>query len=171
MFKKILLVSLLTIQIQTVFALDSDFTQPIYFESESTYLNTNKNTFSASNVQISQGTILIQASNASGSLRNGQPYQVTLTGNPVKFQQKLNAEKGMVYGRANSVSYSSASSEIVLKGNASIIQDNGTRLAGETLRYNLTMGDVEAKGGPNNRVQIIIPPKKEVSKKLLDRTQ
>jgi hypothetical protein len=33
------------------------------------------------------------------------------------------------------------------------------------------MGDVEAKGAPNNRVQMIIPPQRNVDKKLLDRTE
>jgi len=171
MFQKSILVLILAVQVQSIFAIDSDFTQPIYFQAENSIFNYNKNTVTASgSVQISQGSILIQASNATGSLRNGQPYQITLTGNPVKFQQRLNQGNGMVYGKANSISYSSTSSEIVLKGKASIIQDNGSSLSGETLRYNLTMGDIEAKGSPNRRVQIIIPPQKNTKIKPLDIT-
>lgn len=171
MLKRLYITFLIITPTPLAFAIESDFKQPIYFQSDSALLNTNQNTFKASGVQISQGTILIQASSASGSLRNGQPYQVTLTGNPVKFQQKLSSEKGMVYGKANSINYSSTSTEIVLKGNASITQDDGTSLSGETLRYNLTMGDIEAKGSSNKRLQMIIPPQKNVNKKLLDTAQ
>lgn len=172
MLKQTSLVLLFCTLTQSTFALESDFNEPIFYQADNTSLNSNQSTFSSSgNIQISQGTILIQASNASGSLKNGQPHQITFTGNPVKFQQKLSTEKGMVYGQANSIIYSSTSAEILLKGNASIRQQNGSSLSGETLRYNLTMGDVEAKGSSKSRVQIIIPPQQNPKKKLLDRTQ
>ncbi|EPH36090.1 LptA, protein essential for LPS transport across the periplasm [Acinetobacter gyllenbergii CIP 110306 = MTCC 11365] len=86
-----------------------------------------------------------------GTLSNGQPHQITLTGNPVKFQQKVSEAKGMVYGKANQVDYSTSATEIVLIGNASMIME-GSSISAETLRYNLTIGDIEAHGVPNKRV-------------------
>ncbi|VXA53985.1 hypothetical protein ACI8B_110058 [Acinetobacter proteolyticus] len=66
-------------------------------EAENTRYSPNQNNFSASNIQIRQGSIDIQAANAVGTLRNDQPHQITLTGSPVKFQQKVSEAKGMVY--------------------------------------------------------------------------
>lgn len=153
-----------------VYALESDFQQSIYIAAENTLYSPNQNSFSASNIQIKQGTIDIQAAKAIGTLKNGQPYQLTLTGSPVRFQQKVNEEKGMVYGKANRIEYNTSATEIVLKGDASIIMD-GSSISGETLRYNLTMGDVEARGSSNKRVQMVIPPQKNVQMKPLIRSQ
>lgn len=165
MFQKIYFFLALTLCCQSAFSLESDFKQPIYFEAENSSFNYNQGIFSSSGgVRISQGTILIQAANAKGSLKNGQPYQITLSGNPVKFQQKVSEERGLTQGQANSILYDSTSSEITLKGNASIKQADGSSLSAETLRYNLTVGDIEAKGSSNSnkRVKIVIPPQKNI---------
>lgn len=153
-----------------IYALESDFQQSIYIEATDTLYSPNQSSFSASNIQIKQGTIDIQAAKAIGTLKNGQPYQLTLMGSPVRFQQKVSEEKGMVYGKANRVEYNTSATEIVLKGNASIIMD-GSSISGETLRYNLTIGDVEARGSSNKRVQMVIPPQKNVKMKPLIRSQ
>ncbi|ENU24822.1 lipopolysaccharide transport periplasmic protein LptA [Acinetobacter proteolyticus] len=86
----------LLISCRSIFAIESDFQQSIYLEAENTRYSPNQNTFSAANIQISQGTIDIQAAKAVSTLRNGQPHQITLTGSPVKFQQKVSEAKQMV---------------------------------------------------------------------------
>lgn len=168
MLKKIIFINI-SLLAQSIWALESDFKQSIYFQANQSQFNHYQATFSASgDIKISQGTILIQASSANGSLRDGMPYQITLKGNPVKFQQQL--DNGMVYGTANTILYNSTSSEISLKGNAQIKQQ-GAHLSGETLRYNLTLGDVEAKGSATKRVQIIIPPQKDLKIKKLESSE
>jgi len=166
MMKKIVSITSILMCSTYVYALESDFQQSIYIEAADTLYSPNQSTFSASNIQIKQGTIDIQAAKAIGTLKNGQPYQLTLTGSPVRFQQKVSEEKGMVYGKANRVEYNTTATEIVLKGNASIIRD-GSSISGETLRYNLTIGDVEARGSLNKRVQMVLPPQKNVEMKPL----
>ncbi|MCH7389673.1 lipopolysaccharide transport periplasmic protein LptA [Acinetobacter dispersus] len=166
MMKKIVSITSILMCSTYVYALESDFQQSIYIEAADTLYSPNQSTFSASNIQIKQGTIDIQAAKAIGTLKNGQPYQLTLTGSPVRFQQKVSEEKGMVYGKANRVEYNTTATEIVLKGNASIIMD-GSSISGETLRYNLTIGDVEARGSSNKRVQMVLPPQKNVEMKPL----
>lgn len=167
--KKVFLVFLFCCPLtQSIFAIESDFKEPIQFTANNTYLNYHQSRFSSSgNIKITQGTILIHASHASGSLRNGQPYQIKLSGNPVRFQQKLSIEQGMVYGKANSITYSSTTAEILLTGNASITRDDGSSLSAETIRYNLTIGDTEAKGTADNRVKIVIPPQKNIQIKSM----
>ncbi|ENX43361.1 lipopolysaccharide transport periplasmic protein LptA [Acinetobacter sp. NIPH 2100] len=164
--KKILSITSILMCSTHVCAIESDFQQSIHIAAENTLYSPNQNSFSASNIQIKQGTIDIQAAKAIGTMKNGQPDQLTLTGSPVRFQQKVSEEKGMVYGKANRVDYNTSATEIVLKGNASILMD-GSSISGETLRYNLTIGDVEARGSSNKRVQIIIPPQRKVEMKPL----
>ncbi|NNP74475.1 lipopolysaccharide transport periplasmic protein LptA [Acinetobacter sp. Ac_3412] len=170
MMKKIVSITSILMCSTHIYALESDFQQSIYIEATDTLYSPNQSSFSASNIQIKQGTINIQAAKAIGTLKNGQPYQLTLMGSPVRFQQKVSEEKGMVYGKANRVEYNTSATEIVLKGNASIIMD-GSSISGETLRYNLTIGDVEARGSSNKRVQMVIPPQKNVQMKPLIRSQ
>ncbi|ENV07728.1 lipopolysaccharide transport periplasmic protein LptA [Acinetobacter higginsii] len=170
MMKKIVSITSILMCSTHIYALESDFQQSIYIEATDTLYSPNQSSFSASNIQIKQGTIDIQAAKAIGTLKNGQPYQLTLMGSPVRFQQKVSEEKGMVYGKANRVEYNTSATEIVLKGNASIIMD-GSSISGETLRYNLTIGDVEARGSSNKRVQMVIPPQKNVQMKPLIRSQ
>ncbi|WP_436897685.1 lipopolysaccharide transport periplasmic protein LptA [Acinetobacter gyllenbergii] len=170
MMKKIFLMTSVLITCSSIFAIESDFQQSIYLDAENTRYSPNQNTFSAANIQIRQGTIDIHAAKAIGTLRNGQPHQITLTGSPVKFQQKVSEAKGMVYAKADRIDYSTSATEIILKGNASVIMD-GSSISAETLRYNLTVGDIEAQGVPNKRVQMIIPPQKNVQMKPLIRSQ
>ncbi|VXA53986.1 Lipopolysaccharide transporter (fragment) [Acinetobacter proteolyticus] len=72
--------------------------------------------------------------------------------------------------KADRIDYSTSATEIILKGNASVIMD-GSSISAETLRYNLTVGDIEAQGVPNKRVQMIIPPQKNAQMKPLIRSQ
>lgn len=67
----------------------------------------------------------------------------------------------MVYAKAERMDYSAFATEIILKGDASIIMKSAS-IAAETLRYNLTVSDIEAQGAPNKRIQMIIPPQKNV---------
>nr|WP_252358063.1 LptA/OstA family protein [Acinetobacter proteolyticus] len=46
--------------------------------------------------------------------------------------------------KADRIDYSTSATEIILKGNASVIMD-GSSISAETLRYNLTVGDIELK--------------------------
>ena len=151
-----LMISALT---QTAHALDSDRDQPVNLEADhATYNQQTGVTVYSGNVIITQGTIRIQADNVVANLdANRSIKDVTATGKPAKFQQKISPDKGTAYGEGDQVFYDAALSQITLKGHAKINQD-GSIFNGKTLRYGMKQGDIEGSGNKQQRVQMIIPP-------------
>lgn len=157
------LLSILTISFfaQSAYALDSDFDQPLYLDGESGSYNQKAGTMTyEGNVTVTQGTIKIAADKMTAQLnKDGSIDKITTTGRPVKFQQKPKPTEGIIYGEATQVVYDAQQSLLIMTGKAKILQD-GASFTGETLRYSMSKGDIEAKGGTQQRMQIIIPPNK-----------
>jgi lipopolysaccharide export system protein LptA len=91
-------------------------------------------------------------------------YQIgTANGKPARFQQQVSTNKGIAKGQAQKIIYNAETGIITLSGSALLEQD-GASIRGNTLRYSMNKGDIEAIGTPNNsgsssgRVQIVIPP-------------
>lgn len=144
---------------QAAHALDSDRDQPVNLEADhATYNQQTGVTVYSGNVIITQGTIRIQADNVVANLDvNRSIKDVTATGKPAKFQQKISPDKGIAYGEGDQVFYDAAPSQITLTGHAKITQD-GSTFNGNTLRYGMKQGDIEGNGNKQQRVQMIIPP-------------
>lgn len=155
------LVSLLIVSAfaTTAHALDSDRDQPVHLEADHATFNQQTGvTVYSGNVIITQGTIRIQADNVVANLdANRSIKDVTATGKPAKFQQKISPDKGIAYGEGDQVFYDAAPSQITLTGHAKITQD-GSVFNGNTLRYGMKQGDIEGNGNKQQRVQMIIPP-------------
>ncbi|GAC1369983.1 MAG: lipopolysaccharide transport periplasmic protein LptA [Aquirhabdus sp.] len=143
----------------TAHALDSDRDQPVNLEADhATYNQQTGITVYSGNVIITQGTIRIQADNVVANLDATRSIKdVTATGKPAKFQQKISPDKGIAYGEGDQVYYDAALSQITLTGHAKITQD-GSSFNGNTLRYGMKQGDIEGNGNKQQRVQMIIPP-------------
>lgn len=146
---------------QSAYALDSDFDQPLYLDGESGSYNQKAGTMTyEGNVVATQGTIKITADKLTAQLnKDGSIDKITATGRPVKFQQKPKPTEGIIYGEAAQIVYDAQQSLLIMTGKAKILQD-GASFTGETLRYSMTKGDIEAKGTTQQRMQIIIPPNK-----------
>lgn len=65
--------------------------------------------------------------------------------------------KGLARGEAQTIVYNADTGIITLTGKAYLYQD-GSSIRGNSLKYSMNKGDVEAQGSSSNRVQIIIPP-------------
>ncbi|AXI02674.1 lipopolysaccharide transport periplasmic protein LptA [Aquirhabdus parva] len=144
---------------QYVYALESDHDQPVHLEADRAVYNQQTGvTVYTGNVVITQGTIRLQADSVIANLdQNKSIKDVTATGKPAKFQQKINPDKGIVYGEGDQVFYDAKSSQVTLTGNAKLNQD-GSSFVGNTLRYGMTQGDIEGNGNAQQRVQMVIPP-------------
>jgi lipopolysaccharide export system protein LptA len=142
-----------------VLALPSDSSQAITLEADrATYNEKSGITTYTGNVIIQQGTIKIQADSLVANLnKNRQIQQITAKGRPAKFQQQISADKGIARGEGQSIVYNSENGVITMTGNAYLTQD-GASFRGNTLRYSISAGDVEATGNSSRRVQLIIPP-------------
>lgn len=162
---KAALIGLTMLTASTAWALPSDRNQPISLVADRGSFNEKSGVMTYSgNVVVEQGTMKLQAASIVANLNAKKEIStITATGSPARFQQKLEANKGLAKGQANKIVYNAETGILTLSGNAMLEQD-GASLKGATLRYSMNKGDIEAIGTPNKtgssagRVQIVIPP-------------
>ncbi|WP_298141263.1 lipopolysaccharide transport periplasmic protein LptA [uncultured Acinetobacter sp.] len=152
----------MTLLASTAWALPSDRNQPISLVADRGSFNEKSGVMTYSgNVVIEQGTMKLQAASIVVNLNAKKEISsITASGSPARFQQQLEANKGLAKGQANKITYNAQTGILTLSGNA-ILEQNGASLKGSTLRYSMNKGDIEAIGTPGSssgRVQIVIPP-------------
>ena len=69
----------------------------------------------------------------------------------------MTQEKGLAKGQANRIDYNVKTGLVTLTGNARLTQ-NGGSFSGNVIHYSLKVGDIEAKAGNNQRVELVFPP-------------
>ena len=141
------------------FALPSDRNQELSLLADrATYNEKTGITTYTGNVVIEQGTMKLQADSIVATLNSQREiHTITAKGQLAKFQQQMEANKGLARGEAQSIVYNAETGIITITGNAYLYQ-NGSSIRGNSLKYSMNKGDVEAVGSASNRVQIIIPP-------------
>ena len=140
-------------------AIPSDRNQAISLEADRATFNekTGITTYTG-NVVIQQGTLKIQANSIVANLnQQSQIKNVTAQGSPAKFQQQMDAKGSIAKGEAKKIIYNAETGILSLSGGAFLSQ-NGATFRGENLTYSMNKGDIEASGGSNGRIQIVIPP-------------
>lgn len=157
-FSHLALSALLCIAI-VAHALPEDASQPIRLTADkATYSERTGVTTYSGNVIISQGTLKISASSLVVNLHGDRSIaSAQATGSPASFEQVISAEKGLAKGSAQKIDYNAVSGIVTLTGNAKLTQ-NGASFSGNSIRYSLKAGDVEATAGGGRRVELIIPP-------------
>lgn len=141
------------------FALPSDRNQQLTLVADrATYNDKTGVTTYTGNVVIEQGTMKLQADSIVATLNSKREIQtITAKGQLAKFQQQIDANRGLARGEAQQIVYNADTGILTLTGRAYLYQD-GSSIRGESLKYSMNKGDVEAQGSSSNRVQIIIPP-------------
>ncbi|MCU4639169.1 lipopolysaccharide transport periplasmic protein LptA [Acinetobacter courvalinii] len=157
--KQVGCVAVVALAASTSFALPSDRNQQLSLVADrATYNDKSGVTTYTGNVVIEQGTMKLQADSLVANLNSKKEIQtITAKGRPAKFQQQMDANKGLARGEAQNIVYNADTGIITLTGNAYLYQD-GSSIRGNSLKYSMNKGDVEAQGSSSNRVQIIIPP-------------
>ncbi|MEY2863716.1 MAG: lipopolysaccharide transport periplasmic protein LptA [Pseudomonadota bacterium] len=142
-----------------LYALPSDQRQSVTLEADrATYNERTGITSYSGNVIITQGTIRIQADQLVVNLDSNRAIKdATAEGHPARFQQQLNTDKGLAKGEGQKVFYDAQTGVVTLTGNALLTQD-GASFKGNSLRYSMNQGDIEAVGNSKRRVQLVIPP-------------
>lgn len=140
-------------------ALPSDANQPIrLLADKATYSERTGVTNYLGNVIIEQGTLKITADNITLNLDDKRSIKTAVaTGRPATMQQVVTQEKGLAKGQANKIDYNAVTGIITLTGNAKLTQA-GASFSGNTIRYSLKLGDVEANAGDGRRVELVFPP-------------
>lgn len=140
-------------------ALPEDAQKPIHLSADTVSYSqsTNQATYTG-NVVITQGTLKIVASTLMVNLNNDKSIaSAQATGNLASFEQTVSADKGLAKGVAQKIDYNAKTGILSMTGNAKLTQD-GTNFSGNSIRYSLKMGDVEATGGQGKRVELVIAP-------------
>lgn len=141
-------------------ALPSDANQPIRLLADrATYSERTGVTTYSGKVTIEQGTLKIAADNLTVNLdtNNRSIRSAVATGRPATMQQVVTQEKGLARGQANRIDYNAVTGIVTLTGNARLTQA-GSSFSGNTIRYSLSEGDVEANAGAGQRVELVFPP-------------
>lgn len=143
----------------TAYALPEDANQPIRLTADrATYSAQTGTTTYSGNVLITQGTLKIRADNITVNLTADRKIaSVVATGNNASFEQVVSAEKGLAKGQGKKIDYNATTGIVSLTGGAKLTQ-GGASFAGNTIRYSLKLGDVEATAGGGQRVELVLPP-------------
>lgn len=141
------------------YALPEDSQKPIHLSADkATYSERTGTTTYSGNVVITQGSLKIHAQHLTVQLGADRSITAaTAQGTPATFEQIISLDKGLAKGRANQIQYNAQTGIVTLTGNAKLTQDGNT-FAGNTIRYSLSAGDVEAQAGGGRRVELVIAP-------------
>jgi lipopolysaccharide export system protein LptA len=141
-----------------VVALESDRQQPLEVHADTTDGNLGDGkAVLKGNVEIRQGTLLVQADVAEVEKVEGRVRKVILTGKPVHLQQEIE-DQGLVTAEARRVEYEVASGIITLTGAADVVHPQ-YQVRGETLMYDMNLQHFQGNGGDGNgRIRIQLDP-------------
>ena len=150
--------TVLLLQTGALLALESDRQQPLEVHADTTdgTLGDGKAVLKG-NVEIRQGTLLVQADVAEVEKVEGRVRRVILTGKPVQLQQEIE-EQGLVTAKALKIEYEVATGIITLSGAADVVHPQ-YQVRGETLIYDMKLQHFQGNGGDGNgRIQIQLDP-------------
>ena len=139
-------------------ALKSDRQQPLDVKADSTEGTLGDGTATLrGNVEIRQGTLLIQADVARVDKVEGRVRRFELDGDPVHLQQEIE-EEGLVSAEARKVEYEVATGIVTLTGAADVNHPQ-YHISGEMLRYDMNIQHFEGSGGDEQgRIRIRLDP-------------
>lgn len=154
----LLAAAILLMQTGPSMALESDRQQPLEVHADATdgTLGDGQAVLKG-NVEIRQGTLLVQADVAEVEKVEGRVRRVILTGKPVQLQQEIE-EQGLVTAKALRIEYEVATGIITLTGAADVVHPQ-YQVRGETLIYDMKLQHFQGNGGDGNgRIQIQLDP-------------
>jgi len=118
---KLLLALILMLAGPASLALESDKEQPIELSADSVDIDESKGmSIYRGDVDLRQGTMHLQADVVTVHQNKRKPTKIIAEGQPVKFQQQ--SDKGLVKGRAKRAEYEVNSENLVMIGDAVLIQ-------------------------------------------------
>lgn len=159
---KILGVSLLSTLIvvsPSLNARESDLTQPIDVRADRSEFDEKAGTQTLKgNVEISQGTLKINAEQIAIALKDNALHTISGTGTPIRFQQENEAGE-LMRGEAGKILYDAIAGTLTLEGSATLSQPR-QNLVSERIVFDARTQKVKAEGGGDTgRVNIqILPP-------------
>lgn len=151
---KLLIAVLLTTLASAPFALESDREQPIELVADSVDIDEAKNiSIYRGDVDLRQGSIRLLADVVTVQHVERKPAKIIAEGRPVKFRQQ--SERGPVNGEAKQVEYEVASENLVLIGDAVLVQGKDT-MRSDRIVYDRVRAVVKAGAAANGKQRVRI---------------
>ncbi|MFK8021078.1 MAG: lipopolysaccharide transport periplasmic protein LptA [Pseudomonadales bacterium] len=142
----------------SVFSLEDDRSQPIRVKADSAERDDKRGvTTYRGDVIIDQGSLTIAAQEV--VIYGSQAVtRIVAKGNPARLQQQPSPDKGVIIAKGNNIEYSLETEIVQLEDNAYVEQD-GTKVRGGQISYDMKQQIVRANGNTNSeqRVEMIIP--------------
>lgn len=149
---------LLAVGAGTVQARQGDLSAPLEVSADASEYDERKGTQTLrGNVEISQGSLRIEADRVDVFLEQNQLDRITGVGEPISFQQENDAGQ-LVRGTASRIEYNAGSGVLILSGGATLEQPR-QRLDSQRIVFDARAQKVSAEGdGDGGRVSIRIQP-------------
>ncbi len=139
----IVTIALLFLGSSNAFALSSDIKKPIEIDANSALFDKAKGYGKyEGNVQIKQGSMLIQAWRIEVFAPKNNITKIVALGSPIKFRQRMDDGK-LAQGQAKKMTYLIRDRVISLSGGASLSQDQD-RFTSNVITYSLRTGELKA---------------------------
>lgn len=106
---------------------------------------------------ITQGSLRIDAAEATVTRVAGEVTRVLLKGSPASLQQE-NDEGQLMRARAQQIVYDTGTEIVVLSGDVQVEQGRDT-FRGDRVRYDTRNGRIQGGGGEGGRIHLTIQPK------------
>jgi lipopolysaccharide export system protein LptA len=153
-----LLVLLPLIAFSAVQALAEDAYQRIEITAERMELNQNAEMITyIDDVTVRRGTMQITADRMRMDYRNMKLVRITAHGNPARYQQLLEADKGLMNANAHTIVYHTREELVDLEGDAHVRQ-GGNEITAEFIHYDVVAGRINAESGKDGRVIVTAQP-------------
>ena len=140
-------------------ALRNDADQPIHIEGDDAEIDqTNDTIVYTGSVEVIQGTLRVFGDKMIVKIKGDQVERIITEGAPARYRQQLEDDQGEVEAEAESIIYHTSEERIYLNGEATLTQ-LGNRLSGESIRYDIVNGRVDASAGQDEgRVRMVLEP-------------
>lgn len=135
----------------------SDDKQPIQIQADSLQASEKqgKSVYSG-NVEIKQGSLLINGDRIEVKHPNGQLQKVTTIGKPASFKRYNPTENAWVIGQANNIEYDTLKKTVKLSGNAQVEQPGKHLIKGSVLFYDLTKQTLNANSSETKKQRVSV---------------
>jgi lipopolysaccharide export system protein LptA len=141
-----------------VAALPEDATQPILIQANAAEMNQRSDEIVYSGeVQVEQGTLRVNADRITVEYVDQKVVRIIAEGAPARYRQSIDDPQGEVEAEAKTIIYRTREEQLELTGDASLEQQGNT-INGDTIRYDMVAGRVEAVSGAGNSVRMVLQP-------------
>ncbi|MBN7795344.1 lipopolysaccharide transport periplasmic protein LptA [Parahaliea mediterranea] len=153
-------------------ALPEDRAQPIQISADQA-LRDEKQGFTVyqGNVRMQQGSLQIAAQRVTVFHQVEEADRILAEGSPAHMQQRPEPDKGLMHARAETIEYFKSEEKVLLRRNASIEREDGSKVTGDSIEYLIDKQQIRANSSQSGGVVVNIPAETVQGKEDADPNQ